>query len=377
MSIERVIKDWVWPVIAVLGLASPVTVGDTVERRGTAPPVEGRITVMDDGGVTVRSSLGADHVVPWDRVRRVIPAPQDPQHQRFMAAAVDLWRARSRVQRNDTALAEPLLERLFEQYRGRTHETALVVAEGLLRCRIARADHVRAVIPALEVARLRRSEVATDAYSMLPPVFDADHALCTVLAPAWLPSPLLESLARELESYDAGPDEVVATLAWLYRRSVLSASGTAPAAAVTRDLPDHPGVTLLKLAAECVGAQPQRRPAAREQLARRIPALPAWATAWARYAIGRSLLDEAEIERRQQGLVSLIHVPAQFGESQPYLSGLALAYISIGLEQIGDSQAAAEMRTELQRSYPRHPLYDIGVEQLPVGRPAAPKERPA
>ena len=33
------------------------------------------------------------------------------------------------MERNDTALAEPLFERLFETYKGQTNETALVVAE--------------------------------------------------------------------------------------------------------------------------------------------------------------------------------------------------------------------------------------------------------
>ena len=141
--------------------------GDMVERRGSEPALEGEITIINEAGVTIRSSLGAVHVVPWDRVRRVEGKVEDPTLDEKMAIAVDLWRSRSRVERGDTTLAEPLLERLFERYRGQTHETALVVAEGLLRCRLARADHALAVVPALEVARLRRAQITTDTYSVL------------------------------------------------------------------------------------------------------------------------------------------------------------------------------------------------------------------
>ena len=164
---------------------------DLVERRGSEPPVEGKITRIDDAGVTVRSDLGAFHFVPWDRVRHVEAKEQDPLLARRMETATRLWRARSRVERHDTTLAEPILERLFERYHGQTHETALVVAEGLLRCRLAPGDHVRAVLPALETARLRRADVTTDSYANLTAVIDESTSLCPLLAPAWLPSPLL------------------------------------------------------------------------------------------------------------------------------------------------------------------------------------------
>ena len=66
--------------VAVGGLVLAVSVGlaDVVERRGAEPELIGRITHIDDAGVTVRSSLGAVHLVPWDRVRRVGRAGLDP-----------------------------------------------------------------------------------------------------------------------------------------------------------------------------------------------------------------------------------------------------------------------------------------------------------
>ncbi len=350
---------------AVLVLAAvAVAHGDVVERRGAEPELQGTVTLIDDAGVTVRSSLGAVHLVPWDRVRSVQSDRNDITLAARMEIAQDLWRARSRVERHDTMLAEPALERLFEQFKGRTHETALVVAEGLVRCRIARADHVLAVVPALEVARLRRAGVTTEAYSTLPVNYDAAYALCTALAPVWLVSPRLVSLARDLENFDAHGDEVVAALADAYRLAALRVLGRSaePAAAV----PDHPGVKFLKRLNECASGSADARSAAREQLRRAIPSMPTWARAWARYQIGVSLLAEEGVGRRQKGAVSLIHLPARFGRTHPFLAGLALAQVARAMEREGDAAAAGTLLNELQRTYPNHPLHSSGG--VPGGR---------
>ena len=347
------------------------TLGDVVERRGTEPALEGNITIIDDAGVTIHSGLSDVRVIPWDRVRRVISEIDEPTLESRMAVAVDLWRARSRVERNDTVLAEPLLERLFERYRGQTHETALVVAEGLLRCQLARADHARAVIPALEVGRLRRAKVTTVSYAALPVVIDVATSLCPQLAPAWLPTPLLGSLENRLAGYDAQGDEVVAALAGLYRLTVMQARGRAPPKTRQIVLPDHQGVELLQLLVECGAVAPGSRQTGRQRLGRAIPTLPPWAEAWGRFHIGLSLLRDSGIGQRQQGMVSLIHLPARFGRSQPYLAGLALAYVTDALRQSGDADAAAGLAVELQRSFPNHPVHAAGELRINSLQPEA------
>jgi hypothetical protein len=207
-------------------LSTGVAVADVVERRGDEPSLQGTVVSLDGAGVKMRTASGALHAVPWDRVREVQCDPVlAAELKTWMPVAEDLWRARSRLQRRDTTMAEPLLERLFERYRGQTHETALVVAEGLLRCRLARADHGLAVIPALETARLRRAGITTDSYAGLSQVFDETHALCPLLAPVWVDSPFLHALERDLGVYDAQGDAVVTALAQLYRKAVLRRRG--------------------------------------------------------------------------------------------------------------------------------------------------------
>lgn len=342
------------------------TRADLVERRGSVPPVAGEITRVDDAGVTVRSELGAFHFVPWDRVRRVQAKDEDPLLAGRMETAMRLWRARSRVERHDTTLAEPILERLFEHYRGQTHETALVVAEGLLRCRLARGDHVRAVIPALETARLRRADVTTDSYANLSVVIDEPTSLCPLLAPAWLPSPLLDKLQHDLGDYDAQGDEIVAAVALLYREAVQHTLGESGPQAPSPAWPDHAGVKLLSRVVACSAFDAKERQSARIALARRAVDRPAWAQAWSRLHIGLSLVGETGIGRQQQGIVSLLHVPARFADSQPYLTGLALAYAAKALEATGDSEGAASLRVELRRSLPNHPVHAVDDTSMPL-----------
>ncbi len=340
-------------------LARP-TAGAQVLRRGTEPAVEGRVAGIDDAGVTVRSESGAVHFIPWDRVREVVADTPPPGLHRWMPVAQDLWRARSRLERHDTTLAEPLLERLFQEYRGRTHETALVVAEGLLRCRLARGDHARAVIPALEVARLHRANVTTDSYSGLPPVLDAETSLCPVLAPAWVSARALARIERDLAGYDGQGDEVVSAIAALYGRAAAWALGSAAPLDEDVSLPEHPGVQWMQLLVQCgspIGDEVQQ---ARERLSRDLADRSGWREAWARFHVGRSLLQETGIGRRQRGMVSLLHLPARFGRDQPYLAGLALAHVAAALEESGDAEAASSLRLELVRRFPNHPVHQAG-----------------
>lgn len=340
--------------------------GDIVHRRGIEPAIEGRVSMMDDSGVTVRTELGAVRFVAWDRVRWVETELTDPRLEGFLELAEDLWRARSRLERRDSQLAEPLLERLFERYRSQTHETALVVAEGLLRCRLDRGDHTLAVIPALESARIRRAGVNTDSYAMLGELIDEETALCTLLAPVWTPGPAVRRLQRDLESYDAQGDEVIAAIARLYRRAARQQAGMPKEASANEQWPDHPGVELLQVLVDCISDDSGRRQAARQKLTGGLDAAEPWLQAWRRFHLGLSQIGESGLGRRQRGMVNLLHLPGRFAVTQPYLAGLALAVVCEDLESEGQSDLAASLRIELTERYPGHTVHAAIADDLPV-----------
>ena len=333
---------------------------DTVYQRGGSSPIQGRISI-DDAGVTVVTELGATHFVPWDRVKDVDSEKFAQSLERKLVVANDLWRARSRVQRNDTTLAEPLFERLFEQYRGQTHETALVVAEGLLRCRLARGDHVLAVIPALETARLLRSNVSTDSYSTLRSVMDDKRSLCPQLAPAWLASPLLKKLAHDLGEFNAQGDETIAAIASLYKQALQQTLGEPQSENQSQQLPNHDGVKFLSLLVSCRDKESDKRSSARERLRRKLTNAQHWTNAWSYMMIGLSLISEDGQGRQLQGVVNLLHVPARFVRSQPYLAGLALFDASSALNAMGDYEAADALSSELRRTLPNHPIHSAKI----------------
>jgi hypothetical protein len=344
-----------------------------VVRRGAEPMVVGTIktTDVDDAGVYVHADSGAIHFVPWDRVRSVVIDGDLPRLDERLAVAEELWRARTRVERADMALAEPLLERLFERYRGRTHETAMLVAEGLLRCRIARGANAQAVLPALEVARLHHAGVSTTSYAMLPPVLDPDLLLCPELPPAWVQSRSLAKLERDLADYDAQGDGVVAALAEAYRRAAQQQlRGSVEAAAVRSD---HGGVELLDLLVACGSEEAGPRRDARGRLEHEVDTLAPWAESWARFAIGASYLLETGQGRRERGLVSMLHVPARFARAQPYLAGLALAWVAAERDASGDDRTADIVRGDLARRFPNHPARSVDRPvRLPVVTGASP-----
>jgi hypothetical protein len=273
-----------------------------------------------------------------------------------LSIAEDLWRARSRVERHDTNLAEPLLHRLFfERYVGQTSETALVVAEGLLRCLLARQEHALAIIPALEVARLRRANIATESYSRLPPIYDPALALCPDLAPAWVPGRSVDRLSRELADYDAKGDSVVAAISMLYRAAAMQVSGQPADVPAIASLPAHPGVALLHHMVQCAPGRGEASVDAVQSLVARLSELPEWGQAWARYRLGVTMLAADDRATQDAGLVQLLHVPAQYGRRQPYLAGLALSRTALELSNRGETSAAAALLSELARAYPDHP----------------------
>lgn len=360
-----------WRVVGVMTACSTLATSaaaDTVARRGGLPTLTGEVLLVNAGGVDVRTDTGVRQLVPWDQVHQVTSEGHAIELRNFSATAELAWRARSRIERHDTALAEPLFERLFEQYYGKeANQTGLVVAEGLLRCRLARGAHALAVIPALEVIRLRRaglSHEATGTYGQLPPVIDDRFELCLAVPPVWLATPVLAKLSHDLANYDAGGDEVVAAIAAMYARSAARAMGAEPTDMPS--LPDHLGVEFLRHIVDCGDNLDATREQSRNWLSRAEPTLPPFAQAWARFATGASLLSESGLVRQQRGLVNLLHVPALHAPSQPYLAGIALSLAAMALESHGDAEAARLLRSDLTSYFPNHPVLSAPLAGLPA-----------
>lgn len=349
---------------------------DLVDRRAGGTPIEGDIRQITQSGVQIRDKNGVTHTIPWDRIRDVQMTYRDPRLEEFLPMAEALWRARTRLERGDRTLSEPIFSRFFTQTRGEDHETALMVAEGLMRVRLARGANAAAVLPMLEVIRLRRAGIRSDSFSMLPNMFDevvSGESLCVQLPPLFARTESLQSLVKAIDSYDALGDTYVEHLAKSYRRA---AEAALYGGQTTEDRTKGHGHfiddvidTHWKVAAQA----PSRSFRSQADLDGQLDELPQWAKIWALYALGVQKTDSSDLNRRDRGLVQLASVAANRADQFPYITGLALDRLATELEQDGQSTSSLSLRRELQVQLPRHPIQ----QQIPpLQRTVADREKP-
>ncbi|NOG56072.1 MAG: hypothetical protein HND57_17375 [Planctomycetes bacterium] len=337
---------------------------------------------MDDSGILFRVGHDQAQWITWDRVRSLSAEDETNQaaYQAQAAMAETLWRARSRVERGDSVMAEPLLIPLFETTRGRTDAVALIVAEGLLRCHLARGDRAAALVPWLECVRLRQAGLVQTAYASLSPVLDGRTGLCLALPPIWTPGdPNADRAADELGRYlvavpETESDSESRHLAVLYlsaargaladptRRDRVTADSLFESleALANADVRDAGTFVLsLVMAIDTKSLDSQRATAIR--ILSRMTREPGRFGQWARYATGLAKVRQPGADQRLEGLVDLLSLPALVtaGEKNVdrILAGLALEQAAEVLAQDGRSQEAASLRTELIAIYPDHPVH--------------------
>ncbi len=320
-----------------------------VEAPAPSPAVPG--DGEPDAATVPDSPPAVARVVPWDRIRGIEgiedPVLESQWATRWRGVSEDLWRARSRLQRGDRALAEPLFARHFELVTSDPEgsELALVVAEGLLRSRL-RSGEVEALVPAaLETVRLRRAGFETDRYRALPAVIDERLWLVPRLAPVPTRVDLDPTSMRSMvRRWSDDPDEVVSGLARAYARmhdppDALLLGGEEPAG---------PSLVLAALATR--SSDPTQRAAARERFRSLVPGMdaePVYAP-WRGWFLGTSALLEAD-PLLDPALLELLALPAEHLHHDPALAIRALSVGADALDAAGRGGEAAVLRREITR----------------------------
>ncbi|TVQ30586.1 MAG: hypothetical protein EA376_12035 [Phycisphaeraceae bacterium] len=347
---------------SLITITLAMSVYGAVELRGAGQrSVEDPVVEVSPAGVTVESEDGGRRIIGWDAVKQVRGtfAQQASDYARLSDMA---WRARYRLARGDAPLAEPLFDELFTRLAGYDGPTPLMAAEGLLRCRLQRGAHAAAVTPWLEALRLHRAghthpaDIGAGALSAI----ERDSGLAASLPPIWLELPWVRGFAESDEPMRigaAGDDEVVQALASLYRHAAAWETGsTDPVPSIPDAAAQHPGAQLVhQIVLARAGDSAQRREARAALEAGLRGDLGSWREAWRRVGIGRSLLREQGEAERRAGLLHLLHLPARFGDTQPYLTGVALAEAVQALEASGENAGAERLRDELRSLDPEHP----------------------
>lgn len=359
-------------ILMVVSLPAMAQDQSLVLRAFEQPPA-GQAMGVGPQGVQVRTRQGDVVIVGWDRVLR-LPASLAEAAGPYDQLSTDAWRARARVERGDLVLAEPLLQSIFERaeddglaLRG---PTGLVIAEGLLRCRLARGASAAALEPWLawidaSIVRQPRTTFSHRDWAQeagLPPVVDGTTELCSLLPPIWLATPSLH-LVVQLEPVEGERDKAAA-MRVLYQAAARYELGQS-----VSDLPEVPREAASELVRDIVAARvldESARASARARLEAALPGASApWLAAWIRAALGRSLVLEDDEELRLRGVAQLLRVHVLHREDAIALADVALAEAAATLADLGQVNTGRSLARELARVSPQSPVLSwSGVAEL-------------
>lgn len=329
-----------------------------VELRGGVFVEDPVVAVSAAGVATERDGMA--HVFGWHEIKRV-GGEYEAAANAYARLSDDLWRATSRLDRNDAALAAPILERLWSDAIANEDDpqtvvgvrlvgpTGLAIARGVTTVRISQgrlADAVESWAASVSLTRAVAGDVA-----------EAIPTLDPSLPPIFVQSVAVEKLANAHAPAVVDRDPLARTLFAWYRASAAHACG------LDAETPPSEGefarVDAVRFVSDLVVAQRRasnERAGAAQRLRETIEANPGeWREAWARAALGIAQVGDPEGRDRIVGALELIHLPARFASTQPYLAGIALAWASIALEDEGDLDHAASLRAELESRFPESP----------------------
>lgn len=320
-------------------------------------------------------------LISWDRVGKIDGAAA-AKAKPFEPVMDQLWRARTRIERGDFLLAEPLVDQLQRTYGAEEGPSAALVAECLLRCRLARGAQGAATTAWLWLSGLTEKKAAAGAPGKLapvwiggttdlPPIIDAGTQLAPSVPPIWTPGAAAQSAATAVEwtalQARGGNTGLLATM---YEKAVRFEAGLDAEIILDDYAGADPAVSIVRDIVLARGGDEEDREAARQSILKRLAMttarpdptkpktapMPVWLEAWLRIGLGRSMIREADNSVRVRGVIELLHIPARFGVDQPHLAGLALADAAVTMSEVGDTDAAAALKAELTARYPTHPV---------------------
>ena len=355
MALIMLASSALWAPAAQSSGSQPDSNEQTVVERWSADERwEGVVVLLDTQGVWLK--VGQEDipvVIPWFDVRGIEPVHE--QYADFQRVAHDAWRAHARLIRGDYAGAEPIYNRLEDQYLWSRGAQGADVSMGLMLCRLDRGDRVGAIEPFLSwLGATGESE------SQKVSGFDSQYGVFVDLVPIFGAS----DAGAGIDDSEAGHKVSVRQGVLLeYYRLMLDRSVHQTAQSQqrlkriqsqARELGRRdPGLALIdEVVIAQVHPESEKRAAARKSLQRRTRTDDGtWIELWARLAIGVSLISEQDTQLNEQGVIELIHIIVRLGHlSQP----LAILASEIANEYLARTERSAwgnELILEAQRGW--------------------------
>lgn len=331
----------------VAGLAPPPAVAgsvdDVVVHWRTRRAVErGAVVSFDVDELRWTNAEGVERSARWTEIRAV--EGLDEAHRPLLDEGIALWRASSRLERGEVALASEIFERLADRFGGEDSNRRRQALEGLVRCRVRMGDPAGAVLAALDRRALDPQEGEDGGedggLDRLPDGWPEE-------APLWAVDPDGERAAAlrvGLRRFAGTP--VASDASWIEAAVSAGAEPTAPAAS--------------PLATRCAMLRRIDRTPPETLLVEREALLSAAASPaeerWIHARIAAVLAADPDRDRRRRGLIEWLCIPARFPDSvEAPLAFEAAARVAahLGDEPLADRLGrAAKRASEDLRSRP-------------------------
>ena len=87
-----------------------------------------------------------------------------------------------------------------------------------------------------------------------------------------------------------------------------------------------------------------------------------WKIAWATYATAIGLLKQEE--EQDAAMLKFAKVASTYGTNNPWIAGAAMATLADQLDEQGLTKASANVRAEMKRVFPNHPLFKNSTRRI-------------
>lgn len=359
----------VWPLL-VLGYALEIdqAFADRLILRNLEVISGPRVVDFDEDGVR----LDDGRRISWERIERaqVAPDQQAAFDQMLDEIGTHLYRLHQRLSVGDYRGLLNHAQALSPRYVGRDSQSAYVVFQSLMWARLAVGQREAAVEPyvrALDVLQRRQREpIELPGRRRLS--YDPQTGLTSDLLPIWfdeqacqaaLPA-VLRAIGQMAEPRPEGLRIYYGTLAltagqWEEARRVLAGVRS-----------EHPQlVELLTITVAQGEVLAETSGEALQRLGKMLDRMTPENRPLALYWLGRSSLQNTDLQQRQHGMLQLLELPALYGQDSPDLAAAGLYYTMQALAQDDNVDGRMAVRRELLHRY-KQSYHAQLVRQQPI-----------
>jgi hypothetical protein len=344
--------------VAAFSIAAPAQSADRLILRNLDIISDRTVTSFDEDGVVLDQPrpTGNTHI-SWDEIERGRVALDQARFDKLLAElSLPLFRIRQRIKTGDYRAAGDVAEKLYARFADRKSQTAYLVCQATMWSRIAGGRREAAVEPFLRCYELLRSRAALSSNLPGPKRLNVDEAtaLTSELPPVWFDPQAAKAALPNVENAIRAMANPRPAGVYLYYATLAVTAGDN--AEAERMLPLlETSTTATTGWADLIRAQQDladsKSAAATGSLRQQLTSLSEPCRLAAHYLVGLADARSDDKTRCQEGLLTLLTLPAAHGDTQPELAAAALYQAATGLDKLKDGAGAAALRNELTTHY--------------------------